>query len=104
MNASKALVLVCFFCISCGGGGGSDSGNSPTVTPGSTGSTGSTGSSIVFTLESLSFSVNEDQTYNGQLSASSNPATSLIFEITFEANLSPEGSPVNINIFFILLK
>ena len=42
MNASKALVLVCFFCISCGGGGGSDSGNSPTVTPGSTGSTGST--------------------------------------------------------------
>ena len=40
MNASKALVLVCFFCISCGGGGGSDSGNSPTVTPGSTGSTG----------------------------------------------------------------
>ena len=86
MNASKALVLVCFFCISCGGGGGSDSGNSPTVTPGSTGSTGSTGSSIVFTLESLSFSVNEDQTYNGQLSASSNPATSLIFEITFQPN------------------
>ena len=95
MNASKALVLVCFFCISCGGGGGSDSGNSPTVTPGSTGSTGSTGSSgssgstgssIVFTLESLSFSVNEDQTYNGQLSASSNPATSLIFEITYQPN------------------
>ena len=86
MNAFKALVLVCFFCISCGGGGGSDSGNSPTVTPGSTGSTGSTGSSIVFTLESLSFSVNEDQTYNGQLSASSNPATSLIFEITYQPN------------------
>lgn len=86
MNASKVLVLVCFFCISCGGGGGSDSGNSPTVTPGSTGSTGSTGSSIVFTLETLSFSVNEDQTYNGQLSASSNPATSLIFEITFQPN------------------
>jgi hypothetical protein len=40
----------------------------------------------VFTLESLSFSVNEDQTYNGQLSASSNPATSLIFEITFQPN------------------
>ena len=86
MNASKALVLVCFLCISCGGGGGSDSGNSPTVTPGSTGSTGSTGSSIVFTLESLSFSVNEDQTYNGQLSASSNPATSLIFELTYQPN------------------
>ena len=86
MNASKALVLICFFCISCGGGGGSDSGNSPTVTPGSTGSTGSTGSSIVFTLESLSFSVNEDQTYNGQLSASSNPATSLIFELTYQPN------------------
>jgi len=83
MDASKVLVLVCFFCISCGGGGGSDSGNSPTVTPGST---GSTGSSIVFTLESLSFSVNEDQTYNGQLSASSNPATSLIFEITYQPN------------------
>ncbi|SVE42412.1 uncharacterized protein METZ01_LOCUS495266, partial [marine metagenome] len=95
MKVSKALVLICFFCISCGGGGGSDSGNSPTVTPGSTGSTGSTGntgntgstgSSIVFTLESLSFSVNEDQTYNGQLSASSNPATSLIFEITYQPN------------------
>ena len=40
----------------------------------------------MFTLESLSFSVNEDQTYNGQLSASSNPATSLIFEITYQPN------------------
>ena len=28
---------------------------------------------------------------------------SLSFEITVDANLSPEGSPVNINIFFILL-
>ena len=90
MNFSKALIVIGIFCISCGGGGGgSDSGSPP---QGSSG-TGSSGTSITFTLEPLSFSVNEDESYNGQLTASSSPASSLVYEITYQ----PNNGVVNLN-------
>ena len=75
----KVLLVAVIFLTACGGGGGGSSdGGSPAPNTGSTGSTGSTGnttSTIVFTLEALSFSVDEDQTYSGQLTATSNPST-----------------------------
>ena len=59
MNPLKKFAFISIFCISCGGGGGggSDGGDTPQVNP------GGSGTSIVFTLEPLSFSVNEDDTF-----------------------------------------
>ena len=88
MNLLKKFAFISIFCISCGGGGGgSDGGDTPQVNPG-----GSV-TSIVFTLEPLSFAVNEDETYEGVLSASSNPVTSFFFQITYQ----PQNGVVNLN-------
>ena len=62
MNLLKKFAFISIFCISCGGGGGgSNGGDTPQVNPG-----GSV-TSIVFTLEPLSFAVNEDETYEGSI-------------------------------------
>ena len=88
-SLTTLLITVTFLTACGGGGGGSSDGGSPPTNTGSTGSTGTTGSTtstIVFTLEALSFSVDEDQTYSGQLTATSNSSTSLAYEITFQPN------------------
>ena len=88
MNLLKKFAFISIFCISCGGGGGgSDGGDTPQVNP------GSSVTSMVFTLEPLSFAVNEDETYEGVLSASSNPVTSFFFQITYQ----PQNGVVNLN-------
>jgi len=84
IKSLKLLLIAIFLCSACGGGGGGSSdGGSPSI---NTGSTGSAGSTISFTLETLSFSVDEEGTYSGQLSATSNPSVSLTYEVTFQPN------------------
>ena len=83
-NISIFLVVGLF--ISCGGGGGGgsgDSGGGGTTTP----------TSIVFSTSPLSFSVNEDESYSGQLTASVN--TNIAF--SYSISRQPDNGSVNLD-------
>lgn len=87
----KALpLLITTLFISCGGGGGSgDEANNPIG--GTTPSTPST--PLVFSTSPLSFSLDEDGSYSGQLTASVNKNTTL----TFSVSQQPDNGYVDIS-------
>jgi hypothetical protein len=80
------LLLITTSFISCGGGGSGNEANNPIPS-----------TSLVFSTSPLSFSLNEDASYSGQLTASVNKNTTLTFSISQQpdngyVDLSPSGS------------
>lgn len=85
LNRNIILLLIAGLAVSCGGGGGGSdsSGGGGTTTP----------TTLVFSTSPLSFSVNEDETYSGQLTASVNVNAAL----TFSVSQQPDNGSVNLD-------
>jgi len=82
-----ALLFIAGLTVSCGGGGGGGSDG------GSGGGGTTTPTTLVFSTSPLSFSVNEDESYSGQLTASVNVNAAL----TFSVSQQPDNGSVNLD-------
>ena len=88
LNRNIALLFIAGLAVSCGGGGGGSDGS------GSGGGGGTTTpTTLVFSTSPLSFSVNEDESYSGQLTASVNVNAAL----TFSVSQQPDNGSVNLD-------
>ena len=93
VSRNIAVFLVVGLFISCGGGGSGDSGGGGTTTTTPTPTSTSTSTSIVFSTSPLSFSVNEDESYSGQLTASVNSNIAFSYSISRQ----PDNGSVNLD-------
>ena len=87
LNRNIALLFIAGLTVSCGGGGGGGSDG------GSGGGGTTTPTNLVFSTSPLSFSVNEDESYSGQLTASVNVNAAL----TFSVSQQPDNGSVNLD-------